>query len=114
MPIFTPKDSISWSGLLLLLVLFVGLARRDDFLALRDFRHGHFPPPAALGGRAVGIGLDADHRRARARARTFQRGFESGDAVDFLRCRTERRGMGDEVDARSATRGTRAVFAQVV
>jgi hypothetical protein len=51
--------------------------------------HGHFPPPAAILGRARGIGIDADDIGAVRGARALKRGREAGEIVDMLGLGTE-------------------------
>src|SRR3954463_10386461 len=88
MPIFTSNAFMS--AFLLLFALFISLACSRHFFAFGDFRDCDFPPPSAFLGRAIRIGLDTHHECALACARTFERGFQAGDVVDFLGQRPER------------------------
>ena len=72
------------------------------------------PKPAALLGRACGVGLDAHEISSVGGASTSQRRVQFGDGLHVFSQRTERGGIGGEIDARCAARALHAILDQVV
>src|SRR5215471_12171826 len=102
------------SRLLLLSAALVRGARFAHALALRDLRHGDFPPPAALLRGAIRIGLDAHDVSLVRSTRALQRLLELGDRLHILGLRAQRSRVGREVDLRRSALALHAVGEEVV